>query len=84
MDGFLGEVVVDAEDGGLGECGEQDSVELLRGGEVVAEGLLDDHARAFGGAGFDELLDYFFEERWRDGEIVGGALGVAELRCGAR
>ena len=84
MDGLFGEIVVDAEDGRFGECGEEDAVELLRGGEVVAEGLLDDHARAFGGAGFDELLDYFFEERWRDGEVVRGALGVAELLCGAR
>ena len=80
VDGAFGEVVIDAEDGGLGEGGEEDAVELLGGSEIVAEGLFDDHARAFGGAGFDELLDYFFEERRRDGEVVGGVLG-AEPSC---
>ena len=78
LDGALGEVVVDAEDGGFGEGFEEDAVELFGGGEVVAEGFFDDHASAFGGTGVDELVDDFFKERGRDGEVVGGVLGSSE------
>jgi len=38
--------VVDAEDRLLGEAAQQDGVELARGGQVAAERLLDDDARA--------------------------------------
>ena len=46
VDRPLAEVVIDAEDRRLVEGAEQDAVELLRRGEVVAEGLLDDDAGA--------------------------------------
>ncbi len=60
-----------------GKAGEQDAVELLRRGEIVAEWLLDDHARALGRAGVDELFHDLLEERWRDSEVVRRVLGVA-------
>ena len=41
----------------LVEVAEQDPVQLLRRGEVAAERLLDDDARALGAARLAELLD---------------------------
>jgi len=44
-DRFLAEEVIDAEDGVLGKHRPRHAVQLARGGEVAAEGLLDDDAR---------------------------------------
>ena len=79
LHGALGEIVVDAEDAGLRKRGEENSVELLGGGEVVAEGLLYDHAGAFGGSGLHEVFDDGLKERGRDGKIMGGTFCVAEF-----
>ena len=54
---LLAQVVVDAEDGWLGEDGVERRVERLRRGEVAAEGLLDDHPRVPGAARAAQVLD---------------------------
>jgi hypothetical protein len=75
----LAEIVIDAEDPVLIETREQDAIECARGGEVMAEGLLDDHAPLVGRAiGAVELLDHRAEERRRYGEIVRGTLRLAQ------
>ena len=78
LHGGLAEVVVDAEDRRLVEILEDRLVEGHRGGEIAAEGLFDDHAGTAGAVGVAELLGDFAEEDWRDGEIVGRVLGIAE------
>ena len=47
--------------------------------EVVAEGLLDDHARILGATGAAERRDDGREHARRDGQVVGRAAGRAEL-----
>ncbi len=75
----LAEIVIDAEDPVFVEAREQDAVERACGGEIVAEGFLDDHPpfvhRTIGAV---ELLDHWAEERGRYRQIVGGTLRVAE------
>ena len=46
VDRPLAEIMVDAKDGGLGEDCVQDPVELLRRGQVMAEGFLHNDASA--------------------------------------
>jgi hypothetical protein len=53
--------MIDAEDVRLVETAQQDGVELARGSEVPAEGLLDDHPSALGAVRSRELLDDRFE-----------------------
>ena len=48
-------------------------------GEVTAEGLLDDHARAAGAARPTEALDHLLEHARRDCEIVQRVRSTAEL-----
>src|SRR6266849_10016457 len=71
--------MVDAKDPRLVEAAEQRAVELLGGGQVTAEGLLDDDTGAARTAGLAQLLHDQLEHRGRDCEIVGRALGPAEL-----
>ena len=58
---------------------QEDPVQLAGRGEVAPEGLLQDHPRPRVAAGALKLLDHEPEERWRDGEVVGGVLRRAEL-----
>ena len=88
LDGFLAQVVVDAEHLVGREDLMDDLVQFLGAGEVVAEGLLDDRTppRALGGIGQAVLLQlpyHLGEELRRDGEVEGvvatGAPGHVEL-----
>ena len=67
----------------LVEACEQDRVELARRGEVVAERLFDDDARALGAVGLVELLDDRAEEHRRDREIVRRAAARRRAPCGS-
>src|SRR5438477_668426 len=68
---LLAEIVVDPEDLALVEVLPEHLVELLRGGEVVTERLLDDQARPAGRApALAERLDDLRERRRRNGEVV--------------
>jgi hypothetical protein len=69
--------MVDAEDVALVEGLQQDVVQRQCRIEVVAEGLLDDDARALGAARAGELLDDGTEQRRRDGQVVRRPPGVA-------
>src|SRR2546425_8771361 len=75
----LAEVVVDPEDRCLIEGAEQDPVELLRGGDVVAERFLDDDAGAVRAARLAELLHDQLEQHGRDGQVVRRPSGGAQL-----
>ena len=57
----------------------QRRVQLARGGEVAAERLLDDHARAARAARAREPFDHGREQARRDREVVSGVRRVAEL-----
>src|SRR6185295_5760307 len=76
LDGLLAEVVVAAEDLLLVEELRDGAVELARGGEVAAEGLLDDDARpGLRGGGLQEsgtlqVAEDDGEDAGRDGEVV--------------
>ena len=77
LDRLLAQVVVDAEDVVGAEDGVDQLVELAAGGQVLAEGLLDDDpAPPVGGAlrhaGAFHLLEDDGEQRRRDGEVEGG------------
>jgi hypothetical protein len=75
----LPEVVVDPEDRCFVEGSEQDPVELPRGGDVVAERLLDDDAGAVHTARLGELVHDQFEHHGRDGKVVRRPPGGTEL-----
>jgi len=77
---LLAEVVVDAEDALLGEDGVQGLVEPLRRGEVVAEGLLDDHHRTPRQPAAVEVADQRDERRRRHGEVDDAGL-LGEPPC---
>jgi hypothetical protein len=75
----LPEVVVDPEDPGLVEVGEERPVERQGRGEIVPEGLLDDDPRTLRAAGLRELLHHETEQERRDGQVVRRPPGPAEL-----
>src|SRR5262245_10479749 len=52
----LAEIMIDAENPFLVECPEQDTIEILRRGEIRSKGLLDNDARSFGAAGLPEMF----------------------------
>ncbi|BAS17985.1 hypothetical protein AHiyo8_62880 [Arthrobacter sp. Hiyo8] len=88
LDRLLAKVVVDAEDRVRREDGLHDVVELARGLQVVAEGLLDDHAAPLPVAGLrqpvlGELLADLLEGLGRDGQvetvIAAGAAGFVQF-----
>ena len=49
--------------------------------QIVAEGLFDDDAGAFGAAGLDELFDDRCEKHRRNRQVVRGMLGVRRVPC---
>jgi hypothetical protein len=82
--GFLAEEVINAEGVFFREGIRDDGVELRSGGEVVAEGFLDDDPGPAAGGGFVELevLEVFqdsLELGRRDGEIKEAIAAGAEL-----
>ena len=66
----LTQVVVDPEDVFLFEIPEQYLVEMPRRGEVVAEGLLDDHPRVRHAAAMYEVFEHRFEHGRRNGQVM--------------
>ena len=56
----------------------QRAVELLRRGEVAAEGLFDDDARILGAAGLGQPFGDRREQAGRDGQVVQRPLGGAQ------
>ena len=78
------QVVVDAEDGPFIESPQQNSIQRSRRGEIGAERLLHDDARALRRAGLAELLHNQSEQHWRNRQIVGRTLGGAEFLPDAR
>ena len=71
LDGLLAEVVVDAEDLVLGEPAPDRGCQLASGREVVAEGLLDDHARpALPLAALPDLADHDRKRLRGDRQVV--------------
>ncbi len=68
--------MVDAEDGGLGERPAEHGVELLGGGQVPAERLLDHDPRPAVEPGGGQTLDDGREQRRRDGQVVHRPLGA--------
>src|SRR5207247_1781879 len=77
LDWLLAQVVVDAEDGGLGEVAVQRGVQLACGGEVVPERLLDDHPGVPGGGDPGQAPGHRLEQAGRDGQVVQRPLGLA-------
>src|SRR4030095_8042903 len=73
------QVMIDAEDVLLIEGAEQDLIKLLRRGEVVPEGFLNDNASAFGTVCLGQLFHDEPEQCRRDGEVVRRPLCGAEL-----
>ena len=63
----------------LGKGPQQNVVQFLRRGEVVAEWFLDDDACALGAARLRQLLDDVFEEQRRNRQVMRGMLRVAQL-----
>src|SRR4030095_5034400 len=70
--------MVDAIDGILGEDRSQDSVQLPRAGEVVAERLLHDDPAAALATALAQPADDGGEQLGREGEVVYRAPGGAE------
>ena len=79
---LLAEEVVDPEDLRLVERGVQERVQRAGGGEIGAEGLLDDDPRARDEPGRDQRLDGLAEGDGRHGEVVESARVAAALRLG--
>jgi hypothetical protein len=71
--------VVDAEDVLLAEAVLNDLIQLLGGIQVATEWLFNDDTGTMGAAGEAKLLHDLGEEAGRDGKVVDGVLGVAEL-----
>jgi hypothetical protein len=75
---LLAEVVVDPEDGAVVERLGQRLLQAVRGREVAAERLLDDHPRAVRAADLRQRRDDRREQARRDREVVQRALRAAE------
>ena len=71
--------MVDAKDGLFVESRQQNSIQRSRRGEIGAERLLHDDARALRRAGLAELLHRQSEQHWRNRQVVGRMLGGAKL-----
>ena len=78
LDRLLAQVMIDAEDGRFGEALVQRTVERLRGREVAAKGLFDDHPRIPGAAGLGQPLDDGPEHARRDRKVVQWPRGATE------
>src|SRR5262245_58121943 len=76
---FFSEVVIDTEDRLLREELVEDVVQLLRRGQIPAEGLLDDHAGVGGAVRLSQLSDGLAEQARRNRKVVRRTVAVAEL-----
>ena len=76
--------MVDPEDVALDECAEQHPIQLASRRQVLAEWLLDHHARAGGAARLRQLLDDRTEQRRRNRQVVRRLGGAAELAAERR
>src|SRR5262245_52836356 len=70
MDGPLPQVMINAKDRRLVECGQQYLIELACRRQIVPEGLFDDDPSVIGAARLGELLNYRFEQRGRNREVM--------------
>jgi hypothetical protein len=82
LDRLLAQEVVDAEDLRLVEDSVDGLVECPRRGQVGAEGLLEDHARALSQARASQRLDDPGRRHGRNRQVVQAARGSAELALG--
>ena len=78
LDGFLAEVVIDAEDAVFRKRVVQHRVQLARRLEVPAEWLLDDDACLLGASGLRQQLDDGGEHAWRNGQVMRRAFRAVE------
>ena len=78
LDRLLAEIVVDAEDGLLGEVLMERAVQLLGRGEVAAEGLFHDDSGTLDAARLRQPLGHRGEQAGRDGQVVQRTLGTTE------
>src|ERR1700685_2837409 len=63
-------VVVDAKDSRFRKHSMKSGVQLLRRGEIVPEGLLDNHSSIFHAVRLFERLDNTHKKTWRNRQIV--------------
>ena len=84
LEAHLPQEVVDAQELRLVDHRVQLGSERARGGEVVAERLLDDDARVLGEPGRGEALDDRAEQERRDLEVEDGRLGALDRLADAR
>src|SRR5262249_22492448 len=75
----LSQIMIDAEDRLLVESTEQNLVEDLCRGEVPAEGLFNNDARAVGTTRLGQLLHDQPEQYGRDGKVMCRSLGGTEF-----
>ena len=78
LDRVLSQVVIDAKDGAFVEGVVNHTVQVARGGQVAAEGFLDDDPALPRRAAAGELLQDKPEQSRRDGQVVHGTDTVAE------
>src|SRR3954469_1658353 len=79
VNGRFAEIMVDPEDVSLPKSLQQNGVELDCRIQVAPEWLLDDYPGSASAIGLSELLDYRAEYGWRNRQVMGRMLGVAEL-----
>src|SRR5215469_11672663 len=75
----LPKIMVDPEDRCLVKGAEQESIQLLRRGEIVAEWFFDNYPGARRAARFDQLFHNSAEQYWRNRQVMRGMSGVLEL-----
>src|SRR5215831_394829 len=75
----LPKIMVDPEDRRLVKDAEQESIQLLRRGEIVAERFFDNYPGARRAARFDELFHNSAEQYRRNRQVMRGMFGVLEF-----
>src|SRR4029077_5738900 len=79
VDCSLAKVVIDAEDVSFVEDAQQHAVQLLRGCEVVPEGLFHDDLGPSSAVRFSQMPDHSFEQHRRDCQVMRWPFRVFEL-----
>src|ERR1022692_4973291 len=77
--GLFTKVVVDAKDSRFRKHGMKSGIQLLRRGEIVPEGLLDNHSSIFHAVRLCERLDNTHKKTWRNRQIMRWAARRVEL-----
>src|SRR6202167_1364759 len=76
--GLFAKVVVDTKDSRFRKHSMKSGIQLLRRGEIVPEGLLDNHSSIFHAVRLGERLDNTHTKTWRNPQMVRGAARRAE------